>query len=153
MWYAQARNKLLFARERLQLSRRKASGEFLGLLYDWAKAHTYDVLSEDPNFDEHTVFVAAFEIAPDTRPFPKTARERKEFKPKHVVRIVLTSIAMSYMLPVLSLHPEIFPIVTWMSDATHKMSVTKDIKVIIFYLYAFILFTYTIVLIHMTCIR
>ena len=122
---------MLVARERLQVSKRKAPGEFLALLHDWAKAHTYDVLSEDTNFDEHTIFVAAHEIVPDIRPFPKTARERKYFQPKHTVRIVLTSIAMSYMLPVLSLHPDVFPIVTWMADATHKMSVTREIKVIL----------------------
>ena len=151
MWYAQARNKLLFARERLRLSKRKESGEVLGLLYDWAKAHTYDVLSEDPNFDEHTVFVAAYEIAPDIRPFPEAARERKEFKPKHVVRIALTSIAMSYMLSVLSLNPEIFPIVTWMSNATHKMSIAKDIKVIIFI--CMLLYCLLILLYLYTCIR
>jgi len=98
----------LFARERLQVSKRKASGEFLALLHDWAKAHTYDVLSQDTNFDEHTIFVAAHEIAPDIRLFPRTKRERKDFQPKHTVRIVLTSIAMLYMLPVLSLHPEFF---------------------------------------------
>mmetsp|Transcript_22858 Transcript_22858/g.29277 ORF Transcript_22858/g.29277 Transcript_22858/m.29277 type:complete len:92 (-) Transcript_22858:1-276(-) len=64
---------------------------------------------EQENFDIYTVFVTAYEIIIDTSPPPVnlSRHERSAWRPKHVVRIVLSSIAMAIQIPILQLKPSI----------------------------------------------
>ena len=103
----------------------------------WTLNNTYDVVSQRGDFNIYTLFVAAYDIQPDNSPPPTSREERKTWKPKHQLRIVLCSIAMAMNFPLLQLKPSLLRYMCISADSTFKLTIFKSIKVFLFLSYLF----------------
>ena len=95
------------------------------------KENTFEKKKDFPEFNLYTVFVAAYEIKIDTAPPPLnlTREERMSWRPQHVVRVVLTSIAMALQFPLLQLKPSLHRYSVIAADTTFKLSLLQLLKV------------------------
>lgn len=98
---------------------------------EWVKENTFEKKKDFPEFNLYTVFVAAYEIKIDTAPpqLNLTREERMSWRPKHVVRVVLTSIAMALQFPLLQLKPSLHRYSVISADTTFKLSLLQLLKV------------------------
>jgi len=87
-------------------------------------------VKEEDDFNIYTVFVTAYEIIIDTSPPPVnlSRHARDAWRPKHVVRIVLSSFAMALQFPILQLQPSILNYTCIAADTTFKLSICKLLK-------------------------
>ena len=95
----------------------------------WVSNNTYDVISQRNDFDLFSLFVAAHEIEQDMSAPPIDSIERSNWTPKHKIRIVLCSIAMSLNFPILQLKPSLHRYLCVSADSTFKLAIFKLIKV------------------------
>ena len=101
---------------------------------DWIENNIYEEVCKRNDFSVYTLFVASHEIVMDQSEPPTSINERKLWVPKHRIRIVLTSIAMSLYLVIMSLKPSVRNHIIVGSDSTFKLSIIKLIKVLLFVL-------------------
>ena len=108
---------------------------------DWAGQNVFENVKEEENFDIYTVFVTAYEIIIDTSPPPVnlSRHERVAWRPKHVVRIVLSFIAIALQIPILQLKPSVLNYTCIAANTTFKLSICKLLKVsLLIYVCAYI---------------
>ena len=122
-------HRLSIKKKMNQLNSFNGDPESFSAIKQWALSQTYSVLSQDPSFNEHTNFVCAHEFLPDSSAPPVDPTSLRKWNPKHIIRIVFTSISQSMQLPALNLIPSVRDYCVPFSDTTYKLTHIKDFKV------------------------
>ena len=97
----------------------------------YALSLSFEKLSIRDDFSNDTVFLCASEFVPDTSQAPISVRDRIAWHPKHVMRMVFTSVNMCMQIPILCLKPNIKQFCVISADSTYKLSFLPDMKVIV----------------------
>ena len=100
-------------------------------IQEWIENNVYEEVCKRNDFSVYTLFVASHEIVMDQSEPTTHINERKVWVPKHRIRIVLTSIAMSLYLVIMSLKPSVRNHIIVGSDSTFKLAIIKLLKVLL----------------------
>ena len=114
---------------------KESYGDNVKSIAEWAENNSYENVSSRPGFDIHEPFVCATDIKLDTTEPPSSQSARKTWIPKHTCRVVITSIAMVSYIPAICARGDVFSVMCFSSDTTHKIFLAKGFRLLVLFVH------------------